>query len=62
MLKEGGARIISDPALFYVQGTEGPLRSGELDKARAWAEALLSNVSEGWGPKPLRPHPPGSED
>lgn len=47
MLEEGGARIISDPAVFYVQGTEGPLRNGELDKAGAWAEALLSKVSRG---------------
>jgi flavodoxin len=46
-LKEGGARIISGPAQFYVQGTEGPLRSGELDKARAWADTLASKVSQG---------------
>lgn len=44
MLKAGGARIVSDPALFYVRGTEGPLRSGELEKAGAWAQILATAV------------------
>lgn len=42
MLKAGGARIVSDPGLFYVRGTEGPLRSGELEKAGAWAQKLAT--------------------
>lgn len=42
LLKEGGARIIADPAMFYVRGTEGPLRNGELEKAGAWAETLAA--------------------
>lgn len=44
MLKSGGACIVSDPALFYVRGTEGPLRSGELEKAGAWAQILGTAV------------------
>ncbi|QHK19001.1 flavodoxin [Pseudarthrobacter psychrotolerans] len=40
LLKEAGANIISDPVPFYVQGTEGPLRSGELEKAGSWAKTL----------------------
>lgn len=40
LLKEAGATIISDPAPFYVRGTEGPLRSGELEKAASWAKTL----------------------
>jgi flavodoxin len=44
-LKEGGATIISDPAPFYVRGTEGPLRSGELEKAASWAETLAAALS-----------------
>jgi flavodoxin len=42
LLKEGGATIISDPAPFYVRGTEGPLRSGELEKAASWAKTLAT--------------------
>jgi hypothetical protein len=29
---------------FHVKGSEGPLRSGELDKAAAWAADLLKRV------------------
>jgi flavodoxin len=43
-LKTGGAEIISKPMAFYVKGSEGPLRSGELDKAAAWAADLLKRV------------------
>ncbi|MGO4186602.1 flavodoxin family protein [Pseudarthrobacter sp. TAF60_1] len=42
LLKEAGATIISDPAPFYVRGTEGPLRSGELERAASWAKALAA--------------------
>ncbi|HET7139137.1 MAG TPA: flavodoxin domain-containing protein [Arthrobacter sp.] len=42
LLKEGGANILSAPALFYVQGSEGPLRGGELEKAADWARSLAS--------------------
>jgi flavodoxin len=45
LLKEGGATIISDPALFYVRGTEGPLRNGELEKAASWAKTLAAALS-----------------
>jgi flavodoxin len=44
LLKEGGATIISGPAPFYVRGTEGPLRSGELEKAASWAKTLAAAV------------------
>lgn len=32
-LKVGGAEIVSKPMAFHVKGSEGPLRSGELEKA-----------------------------
>ena len=44
LLKESGANIISSPAPFYVRGTEGPLRSGELEKAANWAKTLATAV------------------
>lgn len=31
---------------FYVDGVEGPLHDGELDRARAWAARLLASVRE----------------
>jgi flavodoxin len=45
-LKTGGAEIVSKPMAFYVKGTEGPLRSGELDKAATWAKDLLKRVGQ----------------
>lgn len=35
-----GCRLIADPETFYVDGYEGPLLPGELDRARAWGERL----------------------
>ncbi|MEV6426387.1 flavodoxin family protein [Nocardia sp. NPDC051463] len=32
--------LADDPMDFYVEGTAGPLASGELPRARAWAEHL----------------------
>jgi len=46
LLKEGGANIISAPAPFYVQGTEGPLRGGELEKAADWVRSLASALEQ----------------
>lgn len=42
LLTDGGAHIISNPTPFYVRGTEGPLRAGELEKAAGWARNLAS--------------------
>jgi flavodoxin len=35
-----GARSASAPAWFFVEGSEGPLRAGELERAAAWAKSL----------------------
>ncbi|AXJ09183.1 flavodoxin domain-containing protein [Arthrobacter sp. PM3] len=43
-LRAGGADIISEPMPFYVGGTKGPLRSGEIDKAGSWARTLLTSL------------------
>ena len=32
---------------FWVQGTDGPLEAGELDRARAWGAELASRISRG---------------
>lgn len=46
LLTEGGAHIISHPTPFYVRGTEGPLRAGELDRATTWARNLASALEQ----------------
>ncbi|SDP69958.1 Flavodoxin domain-containing protein [Arthrobacter sp. ok909] len=43
-LRSGGADIISEPMPFYVGGTKGPLRSGEIEKAGSWAKTLLTSL------------------
>ncbi|WP_432398184.1 flavodoxin family protein [Pseudarthrobacter sp. L19] len=40
-LKDHGADIISEPMPFYVRGSEGPLRPGEIEKATRWGQSLL---------------------
>lgn len=40
-LRDNGADIISEPMPFFVQGSEGPLRPGELEKASRWGKSLL---------------------
>jgi flavodoxin len=45
-LKKAGALIISKPMPFYVKGTEGPLKSGETQKAAAWALGILQSAGQ----------------
>ncbi|WP_328958739.1 flavodoxin family protein [Kitasatospora purpeofusca] len=33
--------VVAEPEGFVVEGLDGPLRAGELDRARAWGAALL---------------------
>lgn len=40
MLKSRGGIPIAPPEAFFVEGTEGPLRQGELERAAAWARRL----------------------
>lgn len=39
-LEAHGYRALADPARFVVKGKYGPLRDGELDRARAWGIEL----------------------
>jgi len=41
-LERSGARLIAPPEGFFVNGTEGPLKEGELERAAAWARSLIS--------------------
>ena len=43
-LRRRGYRLAAKPEGFIVTGTAGPLRDGELDRARAWGAALAAQV------------------
>lgn len=42
--EQKGGTLIAEPMGFYVDGKEGPLRHGELDRAAAWAKELNSRL------------------
>jgi flavodoxin len=39
-LRARGGRLVAPPEGFIVEGKEGPLRAGELERAAAWARTL----------------------
>ncbi|MFJ2298033.1 flavodoxin family protein [Oerskovia paurometabola] len=39
-LQEKGATLVDDPHSFYVDGDEGPLHAGELERAEEWGGRL----------------------
>jgi len=41
-LEKDGATVVVPPEGFIVEGTEGPLRAGELERAKAWGAAILA--------------------
>ena len=43
-LREKGVRRSSRPESFFVKGTEGPLREGELERASMWARQIVEEV------------------
>ena len=40
LVRKGGEQMTS-PEGYFVEGTEGPLRDGELERATAWAKQVL---------------------
>ncbi len=48
-LAEKGARTTGEIGAFIVDGTEGPLRDGEIDRARAWAREVAASIGGGAG-------------
>jgi flavodoxin len=40
LIKKGGPQIMP-PEGFFVEGREGPLRDGEIEKAKEWAEEIM---------------------
>ena len=43
-LRNAGYEIKAKAAKFVVDGTYGPLREGELDRARAWGAELAASI------------------
>jgi hypothetical protein len=42
-LRGAGYRVVARPAKFVVEGKYGPLRDGEVERARAWGRTLASD-------------------
>jgi flavodoxin len=40
-LKGRGANLTASPEGFFVKGTKGPLKEGELERAAGWAKGIL---------------------
>ncbi len=44
VLEKAGAHIVARPHGFIVDGREGPLAAGELDRAAEWAGSIVSTL------------------
>ncbi|WP_112133601.1 flavodoxin family protein [Glycomyces dulcitolivorans] len=42
-LRKAGFRVLAEPVSFLVEGIQGPLAVGELERARFWAEELAAS-------------------
>jgi hypothetical protein len=45
-LERAGYRQLAEPGSFIVKGRYGPLRDGELDRAREWGAALAKTMGD----------------
>jgi flavodoxin len=45
-LRKKGARVIGTPGDFYVTGSEGPLKDGEIERAAAWAKNVIRLIEK----------------
>jgi flavodoxin len=43
-LKKKGGSLVAAPEGFFVEGTEGPLKAGELERAAAWGRGIASVI------------------
>lgn len=50
-LEKRGGTLLAPPEGFFVGGTEGPLKDGELERAARWAERL-AQAAEATSPRP----------
>jgi len=45
ILKRNGATLVASPEGFFVLGTQGPLKEGELERAAGWAKGIAGQPS-----------------
>ena len=45
VLRKLGGKQVLPPEIFLVDGREGPLAAGELERCGSWAEAILTRLS-----------------
>jgi flavodoxin I len=43
-LKKDGGTLVVSPEGFFVEGSEGPLKEGELERAAAWAKEIVESI------------------
>jgi flavodoxin len=43
-LKRKGGNLLVEPEGFIVEGTKGPLKEGELERAASWAREILKSI------------------
>ena len=43
-LQKMGVSLLLPPESFFVEGTKGPMRSGEVERAASWAKMLFNKV------------------
>ena len=43
-LRKKGGTLIASPEGFFVEGTEGPLTEGELERAAGWAKEIVKSA------------------
>jgi hypothetical protein len=43
-LRRLGFRVVAEAQSFYVTGTKGPLATGEVERARRWAEQVAAQI------------------
>ena len=51
-LKRKGAKLVVEAESFLVDGREGPLVEGELERARSWARDVLAKLPSSETPAP----------
>ena len=43
-LKKKGGELVIPPEGFFVKGSEGPLKDGELERAASWAKQIIETL------------------
>ncbi len=44
-LKGKGGTLLTSPEGFFVKGTQGPLKEGELERAASWVKEIVNSIS-----------------